>query len=281
MHENSEKSKTAVDTVVADFGEEWSRFDQSVLSDAERQLLFDGYFAVFPWDKLPPNAIGFDAGCGTGRWAVLVAARVGHLHCIDPSSALDIAQKTLQQFRNCSFHRTTVDEMPFAENSMDFGYSLGVLHHIPDTQEGIAACVRKLKKGAPFLVYLYYAFDNQPRWFKTVWKVSDMVRKIISRLPYRLRYVMTQLIAVLVYYPLARTANALEKIGVDVHSYPLSSYRDKSFYSMRTDALDRFGTQLERRFTRDQIRTMMECAGLGNIKFSSERPFWCAVGIKK
>ena len=49
---------------------------------------------------------------------------------------------------------------------------------------------------------------------------------------------------------------------------------------MRTDALDRFGTRLERRFTKDEIRAMMEYAGLENIRFS-ETSFWTAVGYKK
>jgi hypothetical protein len=48
---------------------------------------------------------------------------------------------------------------------------------------------------------------------------------------------------------------------------------------MRTDALDRFGTSLERRFTKDEIKTMMERAGLENIIFS-KTSFWTAVGTK-
>ena len=52
--------------------------------------------------------------------------------------------------------------MPFADGTMDFGYSIGVLHHIPNTQLALNDCSRKLKSGAPFLVYIYYAFDNQP-----------------------------------------------------------------------------------------------------------------------
>jgi SAM-dependent methyltransferase len=281
MHENMKKSRNVDNTVVADFGEEWSRFDQSFLPDAERQLIFDGYFSVFPWENLRSDAIGFDAGCGTGRWAVLVAPRVGHLHCIDPSSALNIAKRNLQQYTNCSFHQVSVDDMPLEDGSMDFGYSLGVLHHVPDTQEGIVACVRKLKIGAPFLVYIYYAFDNQPGWFRTVWKLSDALRRVISKLPYRIRYMVSQIIALLVYYPMARLAKRLEKLGVTVHSVPLSAYRDKSLYSMRTDALDRFGTKLERRFTKEGIKLMMEYAGLENIEFSPNLPFWCAVGYKK
>lgn len=281
MLKNVTSLNNADKTVVKDFGEEWLRFDQSALSDEERQLMFDRYFAVFPWENLPPDPIGFDAGCGTGRWAVLVAARVRHLHCIDPSIAVGIAKKNLQQFENCSFHQSTVGDMPLADDSMDFGYSLGVLHHVPDTQQGISACVRKLKIGAPFLVYLYYAFDNQPPWYRVLWSISDGLRRIISKLPYRMKYLVTQVIALSIYFPLARTAKVLENLGVLVDSFPLSAYRNVSFYSMRTDALDRFGTKLEKRFTKEQIQLMMERAGLENIKFSEKVPFWCAVGYKK
>jgi ubiquinone/menaquinone biosynthesis C-methylase UbiE len=267
--------------VVADFGAEWQTFDQSSLSVTERKLQFDAYFEIFPWEQLSPDAIGFDAGCGSGRWAILVAPRVGHLHCVDPSTAIDIAGKNLKHFTNCSLHKNTIDDMPFADDSMDFGYSLGVLHHIPDTQQGIFDCVRKLKSGAPFLVYIYYAFDNQPVWFKSIWKISDLVRRLISRLPYRVKYLLSQLIAIVIYFPLARTACGLKKMGSSLHSWPLSSYQNKSFYSMRTDALDRFGTKLEKRFTKLQITTMMEKAGLERVRFSQQSPFWCAVGFKK
>ena len=50
---------------------------------------------------------------------------------------------------------------------------------------------------------------------------------------------------------------------------------------MRTDALDRFGTKLEHRFTRTQIQKMMENAGLEQIVFSGNEPFWCAVGVSR
>ena len=50
---------------------------------------------------------------------------------------------------------------------------------------------------------------------------------------------------------------------------------------MRTDSRDRFGTILEKRFSKSEIREMMENADLVDIKFSANEPFWCAVGIKK
>ena len=266
--------------VVRDFGREWEAFDQRALSDHERRRMFDEYFAVFPWELLSRDAVGFDAGCGTGRWAVLVAPRVGRLHCADPSSALDVAKQNLRALPNCEFHRAVVDELPFADETMDFGYCLGVLHHVPDTAAGIVACVRKLKRGAPFLLYLYYAFDNQPPWYRTLWRVSNGIRAIVSRMPFGLKYVISQAFALAVYYPLARGARLAEKMGIVVHSFPLSAYRDRSLYSMRTDALDRFGTRLEKRFTAAQISEMMAAAGLRDIRFSNRVPFWCAVGVK-
>ncbi len=264
---------------VAGFGDEWTRFDQTGMAEAETQRLFDSYFSVFPWDRLPAHSVGFDLGCGSGRWARLAARRVGTLHCIDPSSAIEVARKNLADLPNCKLHQAGVDDMPLAQQSMDFGYSLGVLHHIPDTQAALAACVSKLKPGAPFLLYLYYALDNKPWWFRAAWRLSDVLRKLISSMPHGLRYVSSQILAAIIYWPLARFACLAEKLGADVSNFPLSAYRNCSFYVMRTDALDRFGTSLEQRFSQTQIQAMMQAAGLHDISFREATPYWCAVGF--
>lgn len=267
---------------VAGFGREWSEFDQTALDEREQRELFAAYFSLFPWAALPPAAVGFDLGCGTGRWAKLVAPRVARLYCIDASgAALAVARRNLASFANCEFVEASVDALPLADGSQDFGYSLGVLHHVPDTAAGIAACARKLKPGAPLLLYLYYAFDNRPAWFRLLWRASDAGRRTISRLPFRLRRSLTDLIALTVYWPLARTARALEDAGRDVDAFPLAMYRRRSFYTMRTDALDRFGTALEQRFTAAEIRRMMEAAGLERIAFRDAMPYWCAVGYRR
>ncbi|PYQ27437.1 MAG: SAM-dependent methyltransferase [Acidobacteria bacterium] len=273
--------KNADDAVVRGFGDEWQRFDQHELSRAELESMFDSYFRIFPWNRLPANAEGFDAGCGSGRWASFVAPRVGRLHCVDASTdALDVARKNLSAFSNCTFHHATVGALPLADASCDFGYSLGVLHHVPDTAAGIAACVAKLKPHAPFLLYLYYAFDNRAPWYRALWKLSELLRAFLSRAPRFVRHTGTDVLAALLYWPLARFAKLLERAGISVESLPLSFYRNRSFYVMRTDALDRFGTRLEKRFTRAEIASMMERAGLREIAFSERAPFWVAVGFK-
>jgi ubiquinone/menaquinone biosynthesis C-methylase UbiE len=266
--------------VVAGFGDEWSRFDQSALADDELQRMFDNYFTIFPWAELGPDATGFDMGCGSGRWARLVAPRVGRLYLFDPShDALEVAKRNLADMSNCEFKLAGVDDIPLDDGSCDFGYSLGVLHHVPDTEAGLRACVAKLRPGAPFLLYLYYNFDNRPAWFRTVWKISDAGRALVCRLPHSLRYAVSQIAAASVYLPLARAAMVCEKLGMNVGNFPLSQYRNNSFYVMRNDALDRFGTRLEKRFSKNEIAEMMERAGLENITFSTTS-FWTAVGFR-
>jgi SAM-dependent methyltransferase len=265
---------------VRSFGDEWSRFDQTAVEDTEAAVMFNEYFAVFPWTEIPADASGFDMGCGSGRWARLMAPRVGHLHCIDPSNALDVAKRVLSNRNNVSFHQASVDDSPLPGNSQDFGYSLGVLHHVPDTAAALAACVGMLKPDAPFLVYLYYAFDNRPLLFRIAWRLSDGLRRVVHRLPAWLKHLTTDLLALVVYFPLARLSLLAERCGCNVDNLPLSYYRNHSFYTMRTDSRDRFGTPLEQRFKREEISQMMEDAGLRDIRFSDHAPFWCAVGIK-
>ena len=265
---------------VSNFGEEWSRFDQQALSEEESRKIFGEYFSIFPWSALRPGAEGFDMGCGTGRWARWVAPRVGILHCIDPSAAIEVARRGLSDFSNVRFHQASVDDGVLAPGSQDFGYSLGVLHHVPDTEGAIRSCVALLKPGAPLLLYLYYAFDNRPWWFRALWRLSDIGRRLICRLPLFFKNLVTDAIAVGVYWPLARLAGRLERLGMDVRSLPLSYYRAHSFYTMRTDSRDRFGTPLERRFTQDEVVRMMRATGLARIEVAKGAPFWCALGYK-
>ena len=273
------------DKTAGGFGREWSTFTQNdrELTDEQRSRLFADYFAIFPWETLPPQgATGIDVGCGSGRWAVLVAPRVARLHLLDVSAeALTVARANLADVSNVTFHLASVEDIPLPDGSLDFAYSLGVLHHVPDTARAICDIARKLRPGAPFLVYLYYALENRPLWYRMIWQASAAVRVIVSRLPYALQVGISRLIASFVYWPLARLALILDAAGMPPASWPLGYYRDKSFYVMRTDAFDRFCTRLEQRFTRTQVETMLRAAGFEDIRFSPRMPFWCAVGFKR
>lgn len=266
---------------VESFGEEWSRYDQTKLNYQEAEKYFNDYFAVFPWESITTDSIGFDMGCGTGRWARLFADKVKLLNCIEPSKAINVAKKNLADKKNLCFIKGDVNNSGLKSNTQDFGYCLGVLHHIPDTQEAINACVKLLKPGAPFLVYIYYFFEDKPGWYKNIWIVSSIFRKLISKFPKRLKQFSTDLIALAIYFPMAKLSKILENLSIPLNKIPLSYYRNSSFYTMRTDSLDRFGTPLEKRFKKSKIQDMMINSGLKDISFSNSAPYWCCVGYKK
>ena len=276
------KQTTNIDNkVVEDFGREWKRFNHKEIDDSVLDSSFKDYFDIFPLHQLG-DAEGFDMGCGSGRWAKFVSPHVKLLHCIDPSNeALEQAKSNLDQTTNCDFECSSVDVCSLENSSQDFGYSLGVLHHIPDTLEALKSCASKLKPGAPFLLYLYYRFDNKPKWYALIWKLSDFLRKIIANLPYPLKFFTSQVIAFTIYFPLAKIARLLELCRLNVSNIPLSEYRSKSLYMMRTDALDRFGTRLEQRFTKAEITKMLADTGFENITFSDQAPFWVSLAYKK
>src|SRR5258708_15808084 len=93
--------------VTAGFGREWSTFGQGEndFASADSTAIFQSYFSIFPWQEVPPDPIGIDVGCGSGRWSVMVAPKVGHLHVLDASDdALAVARHNLASVPNVSFH---------------------------------------------------------------------------------------------------------------------------------------------------------------------------------
>ena len=85
-------------------------------------------------------------GCGSGRWAKVVAPRVGMLNCIEPSLAIDVARKNLSQNKNVNFIKLAIEDINLKPDSQDFGYCLGVLHHTENTQKNLNKCTSLLKK---------------------------------------------------------------------------------------------------------------------------------------
>lgn len=276
------ESKNLDRQVVKSFGEEWSRFSNRQLDVEELEEIFGHYTSVFPWGDLPEGAEGFDAGCGSGRWARFFAPRVGRLHCIDASeTALEVARETLAGVANVEFRHEDLSSIGLEDASCDFGYALGVFHHIPDTEHAVAACTAKLKPRAPFLVYLYHDLEDSAWPRRLLLYIVTGVRVVVSRLPSKVRSLVADVVAAVIYWPLAKFSRLVEKVGGDPSLVPLFQYRNRSFYVMRNDSLDRFGTRLEKRYSQEEVRDLLEGAGLENVVFSEGPPWWVAVGWRQ
>ena len=91
-----------------------------------------------------------------------------------------------------------------------------------------------------------------------------------------MRRFIAQLIAGVVYLPLSRVAKQLSRRGKNVSNIPLHHYAYMPFVMLQNDALDRFGTRLEQRFSKLEIEEMVAKAGFDvtTLKFSEFEPFW-------
>lgn len=268
------------DSVIESFGEEWLKFDS--FSETEIKQLGESYFDILSEDIINKDSIIGDFGGGTGRFSKYLADKVKFVEFVDPSEAVYSAAKLLQNESNVRLTKASIGSLPFDDESFDFVMSIGVLHHIPDTNQAMADCVKKVKDGGYFYTYLYYALDNRGFLFRSVYNAATLLRRITSNLPGFLKRFVCDLIAVFVYLPLIMLSKFLGAIGLKkvAKKVPLSFYSNTTWNIVRNDALDRFGTTLEQRFTKEEIKTMMENCGLENIKVSDGAPYWHAVGKK-
>lgn len=265
---------------VESFGEEWSKFNY--FDEKEIENIGNEYFDIVDFSKYDEQSKVLDVGCGTGRWSIYLSSKFSNVYAMDPSKAIYAAANLTKDIPGIHLIKASAENIPFEDETFDLVISLGVLHHIPDTQKALNTIVKKVNKGGQCLIYLYYALDNRSFFYKMIFYISSFFRFFISKSPSFFKKIICDIIAIFVYLPfifLSKLVKTIlgEKWG---NKIPLSYYSNKSFNVIRNDALDRFGTPLEQRFSKKQIEKMMQKAGLYDIKFSNNQPYWHVMGQK-
>ena len=266
---------------VESFGEEWEKFDE--FNQDEIENIGNEYFDIVPEEIFNnQKTLALDMGCGSGRWSIYLSSKVRSIEAIDPSKAIFSAAKLANDIPNIQFSQASVDNIPFDDETFDFGMSLGVLHHIPDTQDALNKFAKKIKPNGYALIYLYYALDNRSSFYRFIFNLSSIARRVISRFPATLKKISCDIIAFTVYLPFIGLSWFVKLISGDTFykKVPLSYYLGKSLNVIRNDSLDRFGTPLEQRFTKVEIEQMMHKAGFGELIFSNKMPCWHVLGKK-
>lgn len=230
------------------FGEEWKEFPE-ILEEHKRD--FSRYFDLVDVSEFSRFRL-CDLECGSGRWSHFLADKCRELVLVDFSEAIFVARRNLKDAGNALFFMGDLKRLPFREKFADFLYCLGVLHHLPTDA---LTEVRALKTYAPtLLIYLYYALDNRPIYFRGLLAAVTVLRKFVSKIrnPF-FRLSFSWLTVALVYVPLVCLGWTLKPVGMAQYVPLYEGYHGKSFQGICQDVYDRFCTSIEQRFSRRQI----------------------------
>jgi len=177
------------------FGFQWNRFARVQLDSfngtrQSEQALAD----TTGWNAADyEGRLVLDAGVGAGRYAEVVAGKGGEVVGIDLTTAVDAAWENIGRRAGVHLVQADIFAMPFRPASFDMAYSIGVLHHTPDTRAAFERVAAMVKPGGGLAVYLYGRNGLGQRF-------PDTIRKVTTRLPVRAMLALSS-IAVPLYYP--------------------------------------------------------------------------------
>ena len=259
------------------FGFEWSRFPE-MRDEWERNFL--EYMAPHGPDFFHGKR-ALDAGCGSGRHAYHAARYGAEVWAIDLGPAVEIARRNTAGQGSVHVVQADLYKPPFAPESFDFIYSLGVLHHLPDPEDGFRNLLQYLRPGGEIQIYLYWEPEGQP-FKKLLLAVTSAVRQITTHLSHEAVYILAYPAAWLAFglfvwpYLALRCVPGLRGL---VERMPMKQYARYPFRVCVNDQFDRLSAPIENRYTKAEVKGWLARAGLEDV---TVRPNcgWVATGRK-
>lgn len=237
------------------YGECWKKYAE-ILPEHDRE--FGEYFDLVNLEELAQGRV-LDLGCGMGRWSYLLLQKIPlkELVLVDFSEAIFVARNLMREADNAIFIMGDITRIPFQDNCVDFLFCLGVLHHLPSHALDE---VRRLKRLSPrLLIYLYYALDNRPAYFKALLRLVTVVRQSLCavRNP-TFRSAFCWLAALLIYKPMIVLGTLMKPLGLSRFVPLAGEHHWVSMEGLRHHVYDRFFTRIEQRFSRKDIMELQD-----------------------
>lgn len=239
----------------ASFGDEWTWFSQTQLDrldddQDESRRTFGTKTGLASADL--DGKIVLDVGCGMGRFTEVASAYGARVVGMDLSRAVFSAEANLSDRQNVAIIQGDALNPPFVDSSFDVIYSIGVLHHTPDTRQAFLSLVRLLKPGGRIAIWVY---SDERRWR---WMLSDLYRRRTTKMDREqlLRWCRR-------VEPLGR----LYRTGVGRFLYPLLPVSPHPQRDWRIlDTLDWYSPRFQWKHGWAEVEGWFEKAGLEDIR---------------
>ena len=261
---------------IEDFGRQWTHFQGNEGWYASLDFLRDVCGPLLDLQALAGARVA-EIGSGTGRIVrMLLEAGAAHVFAVEPSAAMDVLQRNLLDVADrvtplC----VTGDALP-ADLGLDFVFSIGVLHHVPEPGPVVAAAYAALRPGGRIVVWLYGHEGNG-----LYLALSTPLRAVTTRLP---RRALLALAAVLdrgldAYRWLCRKTP--EALPLPLRSYLLKVLGPLSRAQRRLVIFDQLNPAYARYYRESEARALLEQAGFRDVRLHHRHGYsWTVTGEK-
>lgn len=161
------------DAYVSSFSFEWQKWSRVQIDSyngrAESEETFREKTGFTP-DDLRGKLV-LDVGCGGGRFLDVVSRWGARAVGVDLSFAVDAARHNLGTREKVQIVQASVFALPFRDRAFDAVFSIGVLHHTPDTRKAFLCLPRLVHDGGEIAVWVYYYPDRLYRWASDCWRM--------------------------------------------------------------------------------------------------------------
>lgn len=141
----------AIDRTRESFGYQWTHFSEMATDFRENFLEY-----IHPVrESFFPGKLGIDVGCGFGRHIYNAAVFGAEMVGLDISDAIESTRKNTEHLPNVHLVQANIYRPPFLEGTFDFGYSIGVLHHLPDPEAGFRRVAAMVKPNGSVFIWVY------------------------------------------------------------------------------------------------------------------------------
>jgi SAM-dependent methyltransferase len=209
---------------------------------------------------------GLDAGCGFGRHLYYAVQFGAQMIGLDFSRAIVRAKEIAGELERVQFVQGEIQRPPIRPRSLDFAYSIGVLHHTPDPEGAFRALLPLVRPGGSIFIWVY----SKSR--KLTNTLLEAVRRVSSWLPLSVTRVLS-LIGALVDWcgfilPYRLTRRVLGP-SIDRFVWPrIKLYARYPFQVVYADWFDRLSAPIRFYYDDTDLAGWATRAGLVNVQIS-------------